>query len=219
MSAQEWEKDWWGDCCNTFSEENKQITYAHRMGLVNEPQIGRWPVYDLGGRSVLDLGGGPVSLLLKCANRGKCVVVDPCPYPEWVTSRYEVASIEQAQVNAEDFVSLQVFDEAWCYNVLQHVLGPRSVIETALHHAKLLRIFEWVETETNVGHPHTLRVHELNDWIGGNGTVELINENGAVGLAYHGVFSLKSDHQRRVESDLAYYATLPLGAAGLIGHV
>ena len=28
-----YEKDWWGDCCNTYNEEIKQFYYATIMGL------------------------------------------------------------------------------------------------------------------------------------------------------------------------------------------
>ena len=28
-----WEKNWWGNCCNTFGEEFKQLAYADKMGL------------------------------------------------------------------------------------------------------------------------------------------------------------------------------------------
>lgn len=188
-SAQDFEAAWWGDCTNTFGEEAKQLTYASRMGLLSEPRNGRWPVYDLGGRSVLDIGGGPVSMLLKCENLGSSTVVDPCAYPNWVERRYLRAGIALRRTGAEDYRGA-FSDEAWMYNVLQHVVSPREVIETAKSCAAVLRIFEWLEMEPCEGHPHTLHADELNDWIGGNGTVEYVNENGAVGLAYYGVFSV-----------------------------
>ena len=198
VRAQDWERDWWGDCTRTFGEEAKQLTYAHRMGLVNQPSGGHWPVYDLEGKSVLDLGGGPVSMLLKTVNRGNFLaVVDPCDYPNWVSTRYEEAGIFYYREPAEDFnafgdgaVPLKAWDECWIYNVLQHVVDPQAVIAAARRSAKVLRIFEWVETYTNVGHPHSLHANELNDWIGATGTVGMVNENGAVGLAYWGAFGL-----------------------------
>jgi hypothetical protein len=192
VTAQEWEQSWWESCTLTFGEEAKQITYAHRMGLVNEPRLGKWPVYDLHGRSVIDLGGGPVSMLLKCVNRGSSIVVDPCPYPDWVGARYAHVGIDVWYLPAEDYRSALFFDEAWCYNVLQHVVDPELVIATAKAQAGFLRIFEWIETETNVGHPHSLHADTLNKLIGNgaSGTVEMMNENGAVGLAYYGAFPL-----------------------------
>ena len=187
--AQAWEKLWWASCnFSTFGEEAKQLTYANLMSLVNEPREGKWPVYDLAGKSVIDLGGGPVSMLLKTVNGGTLTVVDPCPYPEWVGARYEAAGITQYEEGAEGFARDGGYDEAWCYNCLQHVESPEAVIATARRCAKRLRIFEWIETETNVGHPHSLHADELNRWIGGVGTVGMVNENGAVGLAYWGVF-------------------------------
>lgn len=198
QSAQEWEKTWWESCnFNTFGEEAKQITYAHRMCLVNEPREGKWPVYDLSGKSVIDLGGGPVSMLLKTVNGTDLTVVDPCPYPEWVAARYEHAGIHWVQRNAESFYGnrsgdpqTDIWDECWQYNVAQHVIDPEAVIAAAKRCAKVLRIFEWIETPTNVGHPHTLHADELNKWIGGDGSVGYINENGAIGLAYWGCFTL-----------------------------
>jgi len=189
MTAQDWESDWWSSCnFNTFGEEAKQLTYAHLMGLVNEPREGKWPVYDLAGRSVIDLGGGPVSMLLKTVNGGALTVVDPCSYPEWVGERYEAAGITLFVEEAEGFDKDGGYDECLIYNCLQHVVDPEQVIATARRCASRLRIFEWIETETNVGHPHCLHADDLNRWVGGTGTVGMVNENGAVGLAYWGVF-------------------------------
>ncbi len=202
QTAQDWERNWHGACTNSFGEEAKQISYAHRMGLINQPLYGKWPVYDLNGASVLDLGGGPSSLLLKCVN-GWGAVVDPCLYPEWVADRYEAAG----QHNHPEYEAATIFyhvepaetfvgpydtklSECWQYNVGQHVLDPEALIATAKRCAHVLRIFEWIETETNVGHPHCLHAHELDQWIGGTGTVEMIDENGAVGLCYYGCFTL-----------------------------
>jgi hypothetical protein len=190
QETQEWERQWHGNCVNSFGEEAKQITYAHRMGLVNEPWEGKWPVYHMGGKSVLDLGGGPSSLLLKTMSCSLGVIVDPCDYPEWVRARYVTAGLLWMQEEAETFRTTDMFDEAWTYNCLQHVVNPEAVIATAREQAKVLRIFEWIETETNIGHPHTLHAADLDRWIGGTGTVGFVNENGAYGLAYWGCFTL-----------------------------
>lgn len=195
MSAQEWELQWW-EGCNfiTFGEEAKQLTYARMMGMAYEVRDGKWPVYDLQGRSVLDLGGGPVSMLLKTVNGGKLTVVDPCPYPRWVLDRYEHAGITLVVEPAETYTSRGKFDECWIYNCLQHVIDPKAVIETAKRHASVVRIFEWVETEANIGHPHTLHVADLNDWIGSAGWVAHVDDNGATGLAYFGAFLLGGEN-------------------------
>jgi len=192
---QKFERDWWGDCANTFGEESKQISYAHRMGLQIVPTYtGAWPAYDLGGKSVLDLGGGPTSMLLKCFNLGHAMVVDPCGYPDWVYRRYDAHGVEYASENAEDFSIFTEevegeypFDEAWFYNVLQHTEHAREIVEVAKSHARVVRCFEWIDTERTLGHPTVLTQHDLNEWLGTVGTIENINENGCYGTCYYAV--------------------------------
>jgi hypothetical protein len=186
---QAWERDWWGTCANTYGEETKQLTYAYRMGLINMPIAGHWPAYDLGGHSVLDLGGGPASILLKTVNGGRRVVVDPCRYPEWVTARYGLAGIEQVMAMGETYRPDERFDECWVYNVLQHAEDPEAITATARASADAVRIFEWVDMPPVIGHPHTLTRNDLDRWLGGRGaTVALSGENDCWGTAYYGVF-------------------------------
>lgn len=194
---QKFEKDWWGDCTNTFGEEAKQISYANRMGLEIIPTYdGKWPVYDLAGKSVLDIGGGPVSMLLKTVNGSDDLcVVDPCDYPEWVIQRYEQRGIKFYKFGAEDIDGDEFFEEVWIYNVLQHVRDPQRIIENAIKSCcGSLRIFEWIDTPPSLGHPHTLTEEKLNEWLQGKGTVEDINENGAVGKCYYGVFETNGEN-------------------------
>lgn len=180
---QSFESSWWGNCINTFGEETKQITYAHRMGLTVVPDNGHWPVYDMQGKSVVDLGGGPVSMLLKCKNVSG-IVVDPCNYPDWIKERYKIAGIDYIVKPAEEFYT-DMFDECWIYNVLQHVMDPKKIIENARSFSKVIRIFEWIDLPAHIGHPHELKEEKLNDWLGAKGTTEQMNENGCYGKAYY----------------------------------
>jgi hypothetical protein len=188
-AAQVWESSWWGDCVHTFGEENKQLVYASRMGLhATETPDGQWPVYDLGGASALDLGGGPVSLLLKAVNAGRRTVVDPGHFPDWITARYAAAEIEFRVQRAEDVEGMTA-DECWLYNVLQHTDDPAKVAAVARGAAPTLRVFEWIETEVNIGHPHAFSKKDLDALFNANGTVEFLNgERGLFGIAYSGVF-------------------------------
>lgn len=179
--ANEWESNWWGDCLNTVVEEIKQKTYNRLMGLTPYE-------YDLKGKSVIDIGGGPVSLLLKYKNRGMSTVVDPLIVPDWVRSRYEENDIEFLNMKAEDFYTIETYDEAWFYNCLQHTDDPELIVKNARAVSKIVRVFEWVETGTADGHIHNLTEKKLNKWLGGEGKVESINENYCKGLCYFGVF-------------------------------
>lgn len=188
MSAHFDESAWWGDCANTFHEEQKQLVYAPRMGLQPIWNCGHPPQFDLGGRSVVDIGGGPVSLLLKCVNFSKALVVDPAQFPPWVKARYKAHGVSMKRERGEDFGANKSFDEAWIYNVLQHVEKPEAVIANALAAAAILRIFEWINIPAYPGHPQMLTREMLDECLQTKGFSAQVNESGAVGTAYYGVF-------------------------------
>jgi len=185
---QKFEKDWWSNCANTFGEELKQTVYAKKMGLIPEWDYGHYPVYDMKGISVLDVGGGPVSMLLKCKNV-KGVVVDPCDYPQWVLNRYTECGIAFVNKPAEEIETNNVFDEVWCYNVLQHTMDPEKIVENMRLCSKVIRVFEWINEPVSEGHPQLLTEEKLNDWFGGQGKVEVLNESGCHGTAWSGIFA------------------------------
>ena len=189
QEANEWEKNWWSDCCDTTEEEIKQRVYAKKMGLITR---------NLEGKSILDVGGGAVSLLLKFKNRGDCAVIDPCKYPDWIASRYLENEIVYYVKKAEDmfFAKNRVFDEAWMYNCLQHTENPEKIVKKMRKYTKIIRVFEWVDQGISPGHIQNLQEDKLNEWLGGKGRVEVINEDGCHGKCYFGVF--KGDHYAEI---------------------
>ena len=190
--AQRFEVAWWGDCANTYGEETKQIVYAERMGLVSAtgPADGHYPVFRLDGTSVVDIGGGPASLLLKTVEAGKRLVLDPARYPPWVYDRYHEHGIATLSMPAEAYDCTSRWDEAWIYNVLQHVQDPEEVIAVARKCARLIRIFEWVDIPAYQGHPHELKAADLDRWLGAKGAVQPVDERlFGKGTAYSGVFA------------------------------
>lgn len=190
------EAAWWGDCGNTFHEEEKQLVYTRYMGLLpiiagpwQGGQPGHPPSFDLDRRSVIDVGGGPVSLLLKCVNRSPaCRVIDPALYPPWVAMRYAACGIRYDYLRGEDmdepeWVSYP-YDEAWCYNVLQHVDDPERVAANMRRAAAGVRVFEWIDLPAYPGHPQALTEADLNRWFGVTGGVADVDESGATGRAW-----------------------------------
>jgi len=186
--AQNWELNWHlGIGANTFREEEKQFIYAKKMGIEFYANPATpYNVKNYG--TVLDVGGGEISLLLKVENPVGCVVVDPLDYPWWVLERYKAQGIDFEKCKAETFTAPQVFDEVWCYNCLQHVEDPGEICRNMRKLGKLIRIFEWIDNGISPGHIHSLSQEELDEWLGGQGKVEQINEKGCVGKAYFGVF-------------------------------
>lgn len=185
---QGWERDWWGNCCNTYNEETKQYLYAKYM-MLDEFQTNSWQKigWDFKDKKVIDFGGGPVSILLKC-KAAKRTVVDPCIYPEWVKNRYSESGIEYITLPAEDFQSSEKFDIALCYNVLQHVISPERIITNMLKSSKEVRFFDWVDMGIHDGHPHDLKKDQLDAWFGGYGKTQNFNDNILYGTGYFGIF-------------------------------
>ncbi len=187
--AQKWEKKWWGDCTNTFGEEIKQLLYVKRMGLKFTPDKSTPYRIEMQGKRVLDIGGGPTSLLLKCVDVDG-TVADPIVWPGWVLERYRRAEIKYVQIKGEELLkNVWIFDECWIYNCLQHVERPEIVLKKVMRIGKIVRIFEWIETGTNSGHPQNLTEAKLNYFLGGIGAVEEIKgESGCWGKCYYGIF-------------------------------
>ena len=180
---QVWEANWWGDCLNTYGEETKQFEYAPKMGLeVLSDSQGKF--FLIGGVSVLDVGGGPISLLLKCRDRGRSIVIDPCNYPPWITRRYKEGDIEYKRTKAEAMSFDEIFDEVWLYNVLQHVDSLEGTVRGCQKYGKIIRVFEWLEIGVAPGHPHNLLEEELNDLFHGEGKVVPAQR----GKEYYGIF-------------------------------
>ena len=197
--AQKWESDWHGNCVNSFNEEKKQLEYAPLMGLKTTPTHKTPNTFDLEGKSILDIGGGAYSLLLKCENFKEATVCDPLmeKYPEWVRQRYDTHNIDHHNLPGEKLLGKDlIYDEVWIYNVLEHVYNPQKVIENAKKLSKIIRIYEWLDTPPNIGHPQTLKAYELDKWLGGQGKVTNHKRGNAVEKSYSGIF--KGDHYEEV---------------------
>jgi predicted O-methyltransferase YrrM len=187
--AQSYESKFWTEnAINSFHEEEKQREYAKCMGI----HFDEWDRIDLAGKSILDIGGGPVSMLLKTINGGKRRIIDPLSMPAWAIERYIRAGIELQKIPAED-IEQSGWDEVWIYNVLQHVKNPIKVIENAKKAGKIVRIFEFLDRTENEGHPHLLTEKMLDDAIGQKGTATTLPAaHNIVGRVYYGAFIMQN---------------------------
>jgi len=188
MSDYTFESEYWGDCCNTFDEDQKHYVYARHMGL---ERVGY--SFDVKGASVIDIGGGPTSMLLKTINLGqRGTVIDPLKYPDWTYDRYAAKGIKALVMRGEDAIITHFakgYDECWIYNCLQHTDDPERIIKNALNAAKTLRIFEWVDIPPHEGHPQEITKTALDRWIGKEGFVKQLAESGCYGKAYYNIFT------------------------------
>lgn len=185
------ECNFWGDCTNTYAEEKKQFVYARLMGFKMLPND--YTYFNVANKKILDVGGGPVSLLLKTLNLAKgSVVVDPIAYPEWTRWRYLEKGIHYHKAYGEQIADLfdaNSFNEVWMYNCLQHTTDPKKIIDGCKKVAPVLRIFEWIDIPPHEGHPQMLTESNLDEWIGQKGSVCKLTESNCVGKAYYGTFT------------------------------
>lgn len=197
--AQAEELAFWNTPGAELGEQFKQITYLRYLDM-QFTHDGNSPfVIDKTGLSILDVGGGPVSLLLKTNAEMRCVV-DPCEYPEWVIQRYAFNNINFWNIEGENIDEEQMFDEVWMYNVLQHTTDPQKIfngIYESLKYGGKLRFMDWVDTPTNVAHPislNTTQIARMIYYACFDKPLEhlrnaQLNENNAVGTIAYGTFT------------------------------
>lgn len=194
MSSEDdkFESDFWGSCTHTLEEELKHFVYARLMGLQwkgSGPKLDNYG-WDVEGKAIFDIGGGPTSMLLRTLNLKHGLIHDPLEFPQWVYDRYSENKISAYCTPAEDIRPTPgIYDEVWIYNVLQHVQDPAKIIANAKQIAPVLRIFEWIDLPVYPGHPHSLSQARLESWIGQTGQTCYLRESGCNGRAFYGVFT------------------------------
>lgn len=141
-----------------IKNEDAYNRYKHVLGL---------DVEDVTGRIIIDLGGGPISILchFDCPDS---VVVDPLDIPTAFITRYHSYNISYWKIQAEkllsDFQSPK-FDEVWMYNCLTHTQNPEFILKNVHKLAPILRIGEPMGTNIDVAHPHTFTVDQMKQWL------------------------------------------------------
>ncbi len=197
--TQKHEADYWGNCLGmtAWGEFCKQEMYGREMGVFSNYGMPDGEL-NMAGKSVLDVGGGPVSMTLRCINAERLTVVDPCEWPESVHRRYRNYDINFLRAAGEDLdkCHLRQFDEVWIYNVLQHVQDPEKVIANALARIApggVLRMFEWLYIPADDCHPHVLTPELLLNALQGCCIVKVglprLKEFWSDATAFTGVFS------------------------------
>jgi hypothetical protein len=184
MADYTFEKNYWGNCTNTFDEEQKHFVYARCMGIPRGHHSFT-PACD----RILDVGGGPASMLLKVEKLKEGLVWDPIAYPQWTVDRYAAANISVRGLPGE-LLNAAGWDEVWMYNCLQHTDDPEKIVKNCLRAGKVFRIFEWLDIPPHEGHPTMLTESLLNGWLATKGTVRFLDGvNGCLGKSYSAVLT------------------------------
>jgi len=119
--------------------------------------------------SVLDIGGGPLPLAAALEmDIARCDVLDPVDYTDLGAVVTQNPFVSQRFVEPAEWFKVNdgAYDECWGYNVLQHVIDPEKVIETAKRAARVVRWLDWVNTPVHEIHPHSIGPNWLRTQFG-----------------------------------------------------
>jgi SAM-dependent methyltransferase len=167
-NAQVGELAYWQRAGCVWGEFDKQIKYFQHMKLWED--FGA-PDFELNmqGKSVLDVGCGPASGLMRMFNASLLTGVDPLEYGAAARRRYAAFGIDYRVANAENLepLNLGVYDLALCYNVLQHPERPDLICKELMKHAKEIRLCEWLGIPTDSEHLWTLTAPLVLNWFSG----------------------------------------------------
>ena len=148
------------------------------------------------GLSVIDVGGGPESLLLDYPEIDG-TVLDPLSFGEEDERRYAEAGIERLILPVEQWEENgrpERYDEVWVYNCLQHVEDLDEAFRRIRSMGKTVRLWEWCDIPTDSMHLHVLTADRIRRAMRGWKIVDEMEGSWAIGSYppdkfYAGVFA------------------------------
>jgi len=160
-AAQEGEREFHMTPAYRAPERHKRERYRSLIGITEAMPP---------GLSVIDVGGGPESLLLDYPDING-TVLDPLTFGEDDELRYAKAGIKRLITPVEEWNALEciseLYDEVWVYNCLQHVRDLDEAFRQICLMGKRVRLFEWCEIPTDKMHLHTLTADGIRKAMSG----------------------------------------------------
>lgn len=108
--------------------------------------------HDQQGKTIVEIGCGPYPVTSACVNIN-AILIEPLDYELEVRVKQ---TAEDVEFNG---------DEAWLFNVLQHVRDPELIVEKCKR-LPVVRFFEPIDYPTSLCHPHTFTLKDFQRWFG-----------------------------------------------------
>jgi hypothetical protein len=118
---------------------------------------------DQRGKTILEIGPADFPALAYCQNY-KGIIVEPMP-SKHLNRFVKESKIKLIHYPVEE-IELPFVDEAWLFNVLQHVIYPDLFIEKCKGVSKVIRYFEPIDYPTSEYHAHTFTRVDFVEWFG-----------------------------------------------------
>jgi hypothetical protein len=119
--------------------------------------------HNLNGKKIIEIGCANIPALHFCTNYTG-VIIEPLP-SDILQSLVKDMPVTLIKDPAE-YVDLSGYDEVWLFNVLQHVIDPKLLVENMKKIAKCIRYFEPVNMGTCVHHPHGFTMDDFIELFG-----------------------------------------------------
>jgi len=122
---------------------------------------------DFVGKSIVEIGCGPLGATLLTENFSKATVVEPLLY-EWGQEYVECYDKKNIKIVTSTYEEYDVgeVDETWFFNVLQHVIDPEAQLKKAINTSKVVRVFEPINYPEELAHPHVLTKELFTNILG-----------------------------------------------------
>lgn len=124
---------------------------------------------DFAGKSIIEIGPGPLGVTLLTENFSSASIVEPLIY-RWGQQYVDYYNEKNIKIETTPYEDLEVeqVDETWFFNVLQHVIDPEKQLRKAKETSKVVRIFEPINYPVELAHPHLLTKELFTDIFGEN---------------------------------------------------
>jgi ubiquinone/menaquinone biosynthesis C-methylase UbiE len=184
MSEEAWKKAnvdesayWEIFTCEVETLKHQDI-YMQALGITQDYYYEPDRSLNMSGLNVLDVGGGPASILLRTNNNlpnrphdglNKGVVIDPVMITDHQKMRYDFHDIEFIEDQAENidkyYSEKGFFDECFIYNCLQHVVDPLKILDKITAVSKRIRIAEPLNVPTDHMHLHMFTENYFDEYF------------------------------------------------------
>jgi len=109
-------------------------------------------------KTILEIGGGRTPLVGSIQTK-QSINIEPLwdKYPEEDKVWSNENKVIPLGIPFEDFLMDKIYDEIWFFNILQHVVDPKGMLEKAKSCAKKIRVFEPINVPKDKLHLHVLK--------------------------------------------------------------
>tara|TARA_Y100000310_G_scaffold183416_1_gene183554 strand:+ start:742 stop:1335 length:594 start_codon:yes stop_codon:yes gene_type:complete len=128
---------------------------------------------DFKDKIIVEVGCAAQPHLLQCkSNFKKAYAIEPLidRWPQEIKQNWIKNNITPINSPYET-IDLGPVDETWFFNVVQHVLCPEEMLLKAKKTSKIIRVFESIDQQADIAHPHIITKNLFTEVLGDGGHI------------------------------------------------